>query len=49
MVPNRQLTNRELDAMNIVMNSQIDMADMIAHYANANYNININDPNRITW
>jgi hypothetical protein len=49
MVPNRQLTNRELDAMNIVMNSQIDMADMIAHYANANYNININDLNRIPW
>jgi hypothetical protein len=42
--------------MNIVMNSQIDMADMIAQYANANYNIQydesnliINDPNTITW
>ena len=55
-VGNRPLTNRELDAMNIVMNSQIDMADMIAQYANANYNIQydesnliINDPNTITW
>jgi hypothetical protein len=35
--------------MNIVMNSQIDMADMIAQYANANYNININHLNRIPW
>jgi len=35
--------------MNIVMNSQIDMADTLAQYINLNYNININDPNRIPW
>lgn len=42
--------------MNIVMNSQIDMADTLAQYINLNYNIQydesnliINDPNSITW
>ena len=49
-------TNRELDAMNIVMNSQIDMADRLAQYINLNYTIHydesnnsMNDPNVITW